>query len=706
MRILLVGNTGYITNEFIEEAFPECQVFILGDSILKTNRRKNIIVRPFPESEEETEDIFYTYEFEKIVYFSNYLTFHGELEGESEMLRKVLQYCKGKEKVHILYLTGPEGGYDAPTGKTLLVSGAEELCRKYAELYGMKVKIIRSLYLYSEKYKSDYFSRIFFIMKEKGRIVFSENRVQGIYFLCMRDLASLLYKVFDNWNDEEEYLNIPDVFHNTMQDLGDALKNLSPYQRVEYKGTSAVEEISADDRVIRYRYGWFPKLSVLDELPEMYDNFQKQQDLKPGRLDGLKQFLKIHQGVFRILELLLGFLAFQWLNHLAGNQAQFKMIDLRLVFVVLFGSLYGLNYGIAAAALETVSLLYAYEEQGIGWYTLFYEPTNWIPFIFYFAIGAICGYVRMKNKENTEFVSSENRLLEEKFLFAREMYQETLDDKKMYKKQILGSEDSFGKIFDITRKLDIVQPQELFLETMHVMEEVLENKTFGFYALNQRTGYGRLEMASSGMQKKYKNSVKLSEYRLALEVLEQGEVWVNREFLDGYPMYLAGIRRDGKLVMLVSIRDVQIEQMTLYYLNLFKILCGLIEASLLRALEYQEAIEYKQYIKGTHILKTEYFEERLKTQHDIREQKLASYELLELKHPGMTMEEADEVLCGCVRENDIWGISEENRLYLILVQTDQESLPIVVERLKRAGFICKRLDAQIEQETETMEEKS
>ena len=44
----------------------------------------------------------------------------------------------------------------------------------------------------------------------------------------------------------------------------------------------------------------------------------------------------------------------------------------------------------------------------------------------------------------------------------RDRYQATLQDKKRYKKQILGSKDSFGKIFDITRKLDIVQPCLLY----------------------------------------------------------------------------------------------------------------------------------------------------------------------------------------------------------------------------------------------------
>ena len=94
MRVLLVGNTGYITKEFVQEAFPESEVFIMGNSLLKTERKKHLIVRPFPERDEELEDIFRTYDFELMVYFSNYITFHGTMEGEAEKLRKVLSYCK------------------------------------------------------------------------------------------------------------------------------------------------------------------------------------------------------------------------------------------------------------------------------------------------------------------------------------------------------------------------------------------------------------------------------------------------------------------------------------------------------------------------------------------------------------------------------------------------------------------------------------
>ena len=434
----------------------------------------------------------------------------------------------------------------------------------------------------------------------------------------------------------------------------------------------------------------------------MYEEYKKNNGEKASRFTRL---FNQNQRWLRVCEFVVCFLAFEFLQRLLGNQAQFKMIDLRLVFIVLFGSLYGLGYGIAGAAAQAVSLLLAYESQGTKWYTLFYEPANWIPFIFYFAVGAICGYVRMKNKENIEFVTDENKLIQEKFLFMRDMYQDSLYDKRTYKKQIMGSRDSFGKIFDITRKLDVIQPQELYIETIRVLEDVLENKTFGLYTLNRENGYGRLETASAQVQGNYPNSIKLSEYSAAMEELENGNVWANREFLENYPMYMAGIRKNGELVMLICIQQVSREQMSLYFLNLFKILSGLVETSLLRALEYQKAVEYRQYVKGTHILKTEYFEERLKVQHDMREQKLASYVLLKVEYSEMSLKEADEILRSKVRENDVWGISESKELYLMLVQTDKEALPIILARLKQAGLVCRQIDEELTGNNRTGENK-
>ena len=696
MEVLLAGNTGYVTEDFIEEAFPECDVVVLGNEMLKSNRKKNLLCRPSIKNEKELEDIFETHEFERIVYFSNYLTMHGQMQGELEQLRQILQLCRENKEVRMLYLTGQESIYNIKSGKTLLVSAAEKVVVEYGDMYQINIKTLRIPHLYSAGYPQDFIYKLFTDAEQNRKVVFEEAPEQNIYFLCTDDLAELVYKIYDNWG-AERYLNVPDCFGQSFSDLEREVRKTIPAElEIEYKSRGQIYKVLPDDQIIRYQYGWFPKISVLEEIPDMYQDYRKKSDQNPGRFESIRYWISKHTLLIRILELIVGFIMFEFLNKYTGTYAQFKMIDLRLVFIVLMGSLYGINYGISAAALETCSLIAAYGQENMDIYTLFYEASNWIPFIFYFATGAICGYVRLKNKENVEFVTKENELLTEKFLFMQETYQETLEDKRQYKKQILGSKDSFGKIFDITRKLDVIQPQRLFMETIQVMEDILENHTIVLYSLDSWKRFGRMEMSSPEIRRKMSNSIRIEEYQNALETLEKGEVWRNRELLAGYPAYIAGIKRNGELVMLVFIQEADNSQMTLYYLNLIKILCGLVEVSLLRALEYQEAVRDREYLKGTQILKTEYFMERLKLFHSIREQKVGSYALVQFENPEMTLEETDRILRNKIRENDILGISEDGQLYLILSQVDDSTLPIVMERLEKNGLHCRVIDTRNE----------
>ena len=89
----------------------------------------------------------------------------------------------------------------------------------------------------------------------------------------------------------------------------------------------------------------------------MYKEYNEYTKNNGGKVSWLTRLFNQNQRWLRVCEFVVCFLAFEFLQRLLGNQAQFKMIDLRLVFIVLFGSLYGLGYGIAGAAAQTVSLL-------------------------------------------------------------------------------------------------------------------------------------------------------------------------------------------------------------------------------------------------------------------------------------------------------------------------------------------------------------
>lgn len=91
MEILLTGYTAFLTQEWIETAFPDDHVLTThtkSEALLDT-RVKTVTL----DGKQLLAQINETYQFDRIVYFSEYLLPHGEQEGELDRLRWVLQAC-------------------------------------------------------------------------------------------------------------------------------------------------------------------------------------------------------------------------------------------------------------------------------------------------------------------------------------------------------------------------------------------------------------------------------------------------------------------------------------------------------------------------------------------------------------------------------------------------------------------------------------
>ena len=146
MEILLTGFTAFLTQEWIETAFPDDHVLTTrakGEALPDT-RIKTVTL----EGRQSLDQLAETYQFDRVVYFSEYLLPHGNQEGELDRLRRVLQSCRERE-VELLYLSGPEAAFAPSSGKTLLANAAEELCFHYARTSKLQVKVFRLPYLYA-----------------------------------------------------------------------------------------------------------------------------------------------------------------------------------------------------------------------------------------------------------------------------------------------------------------------------------------------------------------------------------------------------------------------------------------------------------------------------------------------------------------------------------------------------------------------------
>ena len=693
MEILLTGYTAFLTQEWIETAFPDDHVLTThakGEALLDT-RVKTVTL----DSKQLLSQLTETYQFDRVVYFSEYLLPHGDQEGELDRLRRVLQSCRERE-VELLYLSGPEAALMPPSGKMLLANAAEELCFHYARTSKLQVKVFRLPYLYAISGSgAQWFARLFEQMPT-GTVQMEEQAAQPLLALCIEELADLVARVFDTWTPEPERFTLPNVFGATQGQVGEALQKLQPGLEVLY-GNDTIQTYPAVDATVRRRYGWFQRYSLLDDLPAIYNVWCAQQAEKKSLVHKTVEKLRQSTRLLRLAEIAAAWLATEWLVRATGTDAQFQMIDFRLMFVMLIGTVYGLNAGVLSAVLASISLAAGYLRQGTTLMLLFYEPANWLAFIVYFVVGASCGYVQLRNMEAARFVREENDLLRKRLKFTQKLYQDTLEDKQLFRRQILGRRDSFGKIYAVTQQLDMLQPQEIYRKTVQVMEDVLENRSLTIYRMEKNHVFARLTAASAGIMPEPAHSLEVEQWLDVIRSIEQDGLWVNRGLLPGRPMYAAGVRQNGSLVVLIGLRTASEEQMTLYYQNLFRILCGLVETALVRAFEYESAVRENWYLPGTCLLRPAVFAEKLAAACTLREEKMAHHLLLRVTGTFKNQAELDAWVKRSIRSTDVAGIGTDNAIYLLMNQASEEDLPLLTRRFgeKKLYVTAVPLDEQL-----------
>ena len=691
MEVLVVGNTAYVDDDFCAKAFPGDHVQVVAADDAHRDESS-----PHGSWKELLRHLDQAYEFDRVVYFSTYLTPHAETFGDIELLRSVFRACMGR-RVQLLFVAGPAGAEGADgaanaaaapdtvdattnqTGKGIIARAANDLCRYYASQDGIQAKILCTPYLYSASAAlSDPFLVPLFEACSTGSVALQGAADAPFPLLCAEELAVLVHRVFDSWDATFETLDVADAFHRTAGDLGEALQGLFPGLSVAY-GDSAGHKLSAGDAV-RKRYGWFQRYDLLRDLSTIHARWANTRTKKANPLRAAIDRIQLHTLPIKCLETGAAWVLFEVLEHLFSQSAQLNVLDYRLLYVVLIGTLYGLDFGLIAALLASVGLavsyfaLYGYTFQG-----LFYEPSNWLPFIAYFVVGAVCGYVQLRNSEAIKAERDENELVRNRNTFLTRLYHDAIEDKRAYKRQIVGRHDSFGKIFAVTQELDVLSPRDIYRKCCELLGEILENDSVTIYHVSGGA-FARLVAASPAIFSDAPRSLSLDDLSPVLKGANSG-LWVNRELIPDLPMFGYVIERDGAPAVLIFVRHVAESQMTLYYQNLFRILCGLVESALGRAFDYEAVAQDKRCVAGTCVLNQDAFGQELAAEQALADNKMGNFLLLRVV-PGMEpVGELVGAIGSAIRESDAAGLVDGDTLYLLMRQAIEADLPVICARL-------------------------
>ena len=706
--IMIAGNTNCLEVETLKHIADYYRVVIISDNSdnvapVSLSRDFSGRIKTYKEdlSSDNCEKIFHAFSPDTVWYFSGFTDGCDGLDNEAKKLKSLIHNCYSNGVQKLIFVSSVNSlnyyNRDTVNGKMKIFlsetgfecSQLENLCRYSATKNYLKYIILRAPFLYS-KYNNtkNYLGSLFNRMEEIEPVVFPYDSSGKIDFLSVRDLTELLMFITEETLDDAGTYTLTSDSGLTYQSFAELLKKCEPSAQISFsEGKPCVLELDEKDenRNIRKEYGFIPLDNIVENLDAFYKIYKKNLNKDVNLFEQLLEKMpKLPQIALAVTETLVLFIIIQLLLPYTSDNTLFKYVDLRLFFVVILGVTYGMIPGMLAGLLMCFSLIHSYSQAGITIKMLFYNMDYWLPFAIYLMTGAITGYLVSAKDQKLKFAEDEAISLHNKYAFLNDVYMSVINNKEEYKRQILGYQDSFGKIFEAVHSLDSSVPEKIFMNSIETLENILDNHTIAIYTLDKFQRYGRLVACSRELLTNQPKSLNIEQMADVYEVIKNRETWKNIDFKNELPAYAYGIVDEGKVRIMICIYKVSQMQMSLYYMNLFTIICHLIRFSFIRALKYQTVIEENKYFENTGILKPEFFISELKAQRNMADKGIASHVLLKLH--SFNIIETDKKLGHLIRHTDSLGIGEDGKYYLLLRQIDANVFKIIDQRLRDNGI--------------------
>ncbi len=698
-EILICGKTEIFTEEALTKLAESCRVVIAGKSNLG-KKRKNVIKYKISIMDEQFQQLFAAHSFQAVFFVGGYADGGNGTFGELQKLERVMNICRDfqVDKAVVLssidscnYLIDNRGESDVRkksyySDHSFGAGQLEESCSFFQDRLGVKTIIIRVPYLADSRNEFNFLGGVFQKLYEEEEILFPYHRETPVDFLSLSDLTELMLEITEETEDEGAVYSAVSGYHYAYGDLENMLRLAVPDAHIIYEKYPYMAELPGYPAELRKKYGFIPMDNVMENIGAYYGAYiEEAQKENKGWFGKISRFLKKKgKGILKYAELVIVFIIAEIISNYTSNSVYFKFVDVRLFYILIMGTIYGMNTGLLAALLEGLALAREYLLMGMSGTILFYNIENWIPFVIYLMAGSITGHIRDKKDTALVFVKREYDLLRDKYLFLNKVYHGALENKGEFKKQILGFKDSFGKIFDAVQKLDSELPERIFYVGLKVLEDILENHTIAIYSMDSRQQFGRLAVCSNSLLKTLMKSIRISEYQQVYDAAIKKEVWKNSDLIPGLPMYACGIFQGDSMVLLVMIWEAKAEQYGMRYMNIFQIMCGLVQTSFLRAMDYEKMSASRIYYPDTRAVYPQRLRQVFETQKAMKEDGVADFLLVRFEEKNI--EELEEKLTGLVRADDLLGADEKGNIYLLLIQMNRKNFYIVGDRLKNLGI--------------------
>lgn len=634
----------------------------------------------------------------------------GEHQNSGQIVDElvaILEQIKEKKKIWFILLSSTEIASDGvqenpenATSLTILNRSLIQSCEQYVQYYqnnfGLNTSIVRVPFVYGSH---ENFSLLYKTLEEcihNQKVVGLLNKDILCDFLHAEDIADFIQRLLsEKYHQDYRFFQLGSSSPITFEELTKSIIKNLPKTKFSFPVNSTCATKPIQDDLAKAELNWAPMHVLTDDLPSLVNDLQKTSTQRKTCFNTIQSTFSARPMLLKWLELILGGAVMQGLVYLTGTFLQFKYIDFRLLYVILIGSAYGIRFGLMAALIAGASNLYSWYQLGLDWELLIYHVENWLPFALYLIAGSVTGYLWDKKENETNFANKQRALTQEKYAFLYNIYEDTRKTKNQLREQLIGYRDSYGRIYTITRELDSLNSNDVFLKAVNIIEDVMENETVAIYSLDSSTRFARLEVCSTTQVESTPKSINLADFPEAFNKIKSGEMFINTALLPTYPSLIAPIIKDQQPLGMIFIWKRTFEQHSMYYENLFKVLSGLIESSLVRAVLFREANLSKWYLPSTRILDANVFKDTLKIKIEMQNRNITRFQLISIDKGDTSWEDFSSVLEKGIRTTDYAGLLNESDsiCYVILSQAEESSIDMIIERLANLGIKCKIVES-------------
>ena len=198
--------------------------------------------------------------------------------------------------------------------------------------------------------------------------------------------------------------------------------------------------------------------------------------------------------------------------------------------------------------------------------------------------------------------------------------------------------------------------------------------------------FARLFSSTSERARRLGYSIRYDEMEELNDMLKSRKVYINRSHTAEYPLLANGIFEGDEMQLIVMVWGIPWERMNLGLANLLTIIGYLIQNAVLRANRYQKALENERLLDGTRILEKDAFTALVRAYLKAQDKGLTVCSILSIETTKEELKKEGEKVAKLLRSTDYLGVLEDDRLYILLSNTNKKGADVVSERFREIGY--------------------